>query len=114
MTMKFWPGVLMVLISGWLMMAALRARRRAQARRPGDSVGNDATQALANLGYFVPPLVITALAIAAAAITVAFFATGADQVFSTFDLAGFLLLMGTYGYWVLMSTRAELPYSADD
>lgn len=102
--MAYWPGLLMLLAGAWLVAAALRRRARVgeeAARGEAPPPLHPSLVLMADLG---PSLIRFGLVFAAAQVVLAWLVTDGAG-FALFDLAGFLLLLVAYDFWVRTRTR---------
>lgn len=97
-----WAGAAMTLAGVWFLWMAMARRRRgreAAARGETPPPLHPSLVLMADLG---PALIIFGLVVAGGQAVLAFLITGGAGLFSLFDLAGFLFLLGAYGVWVKM------------
>lgn len=98
-------GIVLLLAAAWFIWAGI-ARRRQSMSLAAD--GREAPQrhpSLAILGEIGPSIVNFMLVVAALQVGAAFLVSDGGGIFSLFDLAGFLLLLAAYGFWVTMKSR---------
>jgi hypothetical protein len=111
MEAKYMIGVAFTLLALWFFWSGLRHKQQSQAelaRLKAAGAGANADRlhpSLSMLADFAPPLTIFSLGLLGATIAVAFFAVGGLNVFSLFDLAGVLLAIVGYGYWMVLKTK---------
>jgi hypothetical protein len=116
--MRYWLGLIMFTAGAWMIMAALAQRRRVlELRRQREARGLPATVGSSNmsltiLGEVVPPIIVFALVVVGAKMTLAYFVMDAGRWLSVFDLAGFLFLLAGYGTWIMLKTRYRVSASA--
>ena len=107
--MKYWPGLVMLAVSGWLLYAALLKRRnvlaaRRQAAAEGRTTAIQTHPQLLAIAAVLQPIVTFALLIVGAMIIGIYATTDLARDFSVLDLAGFLGLLAGYGTWFLINT----------
>lgn len=99
-------GVVCALLGAWFVWSGLQRRRQAQALAASGHVPPPRHPSLELLGEMGPSVVNTMLAVAAGITSLAFLISdGGNRALSYFDLAGFLVLLGGYGYWVSMKSK---------
>lgn len=109
--MRNWTGLVFFAIGSWLLAAALIHRTRAERgehhRQSKDRCGKPTpiNPSLIMLGDLFRPLIIAVLSYVALKATVVYIVIDAGQMFSLFDLAGFLFLLAGYGVWLILRTR---------
>lgn len=96
------PGALFLLAAAWLAWSAWR-RVRAGRGRPAPQM----RPSLRVMADIMRPVIQGVLVILAITLSIEFFTSGAHDVLSLFDLAGFLLLLAAYGAW--FSIRTSIP-----
>jgi len=110
--MAYWIGVGFALAAIWFARAAVRHRAHVKAelsrmlergQTPAKLHGS-----LEILADAAPAIVSLFLFCAGALTVVAFFAVGAQRVFSLFDLGGYLTFLVAYGYWLNIKTTYRL------
>jgi hypothetical protein len=105
--MRFIVGLVFFAAGAWLMWSALARRKRAIAAGP--DAQPEIRQSLQIIGEALPPIIVIALVIIGAKMSLAFFLTDAGRYLSLFDLAGFLFLLAGYGTSVVLRTRYHEP-----
>ena len=98
-------GLLLALGAVWFIWAGLQRRRQALALAAAGVEAPPRHPSLALLGEIGPSIVNGMLVVAALQVSFAFVVSDGGGVFSWFDLAGFLLLLAGYGFWVSMKSR---------
>ena len=98
-------GVLCVLGGAYFIWSGLARRRQALALAASGVEAPQRHPSLAILGEIGPSIVNFMLVVAALQISLAFVVSDGGGVFSWLDLAGFLVLLGAYGFWVTMKSR---------
>lgn len=107
--MKYWVGLIALAAGAWLIFSALQQRRQVlEIRRRTGSTGDEVAEAnpsLSVLGAIMPPIIILGLLVAGVQSALAYAVLGAGELFSLFDLLGFLFLLAAYGTWLILKTR---------
>ena len=98
-------GIVLLLAAAWFVWAGLARRRQARALAAEGREAPPRHPSLALLGEIGPSIVNFMLVIAAIQVAVAFLVSDGGGIFSLFDLAGFLVLLASYGFWVTMKSR---------
>lgn len=105
--MRYIAGLVFFAAGAWLMWSALARRRRAIAAEP--EAQPEINRSLQILGDALPPIIVVALIIIAAKMTLAFVVTDAMRYLSVLDLVGFLFLLAGYGTSVVLRARYREP-----
>lgn len=100
--MTYWIGLLTIAVGGWLLISA-RIHRARQALGSGAETTHPS---LAFVGSVFPPFIIAGLAFTGLKTVAAFVILDGGEVFSLFDLAGFLFLLAAFAYWLVIRTGA--------
>ncbi len=119
--MAYWTGLVLAaiaaafLVAGWRRRQAVRAERIALGYAADDDTPQrrDPYSSVAILGDAVPPIIIAALAFVGVK-SVFFYAALGGGIFTIFDLAGFLALLGGYGAWMWWHSRYRFAELAED
>lgn len=98
-------GLVFALVAAWFVWAGLQRRRKAMALAAAGAEAPARHPSLAMLGEIGPSIVNFMLVIAAVQVSAAFLVSDGGGLFSVLDLAGFLLMLAGYGYWVTMKSR---------
>lgn len=112
--MMYWIAILVTPLAIGLFMSARAHRANVLAARsdaircgyPADRPVDP--ESIAALGEMVTPIVLCAIAYLALKTCLAFYLLN-NGALSIFDLAGTLLLMGTYGTWLKIKTSYRMP-----
>ena len=103
--MRNLAGPAFALVAAWFIWAGVQRRRRALALTAGGAEAPARHPSLALLGEIGPSVVNFMLVIAAIQVAAAFLVSDGGGIFSVLDLAGFLLMLAAYGFWVTMKSR---------
>jgi hypothetical protein len=96
-------GLLFFAAGAWMLVSALARRRRVIAAGP--DAAPPLHPSLRTMADAMPPIILLALGIVGAKVSLAILMTEAGQYFSLLDLAGFLFLLAGYGTSVVIRTR---------
>jgi hypothetical protein len=107
--MKYWPGLIMLAVGGYLFYSALHKRNRAVAHRQqaaaeGKTTAISTHPGLLAIAAIMQPIILFALLVAGAMTIGVFVATDLARDYSVVDLVGFLVLLAGYGTWFMINT----------
>jgi hypothetical protein len=101
--MRYLVGLVCFAGGAWLFWSAFA--RRARVLAAGQGAAPKLHPSLQAMSDAMPPIIVLALIIVGAKMSLAFLVTDAGQYLSLFDLAGFLILLAGYGTSVVYRTR---------
>ncbi|MCG6897180.1 MAG: hypothetical protein LJE61_13120 [Thiocapsa sp.] len=106
--MKYYLGAVCVLIGAWLVYQALTHRRTvvaARARAAAENREQHIHQHLQAMRMGLAPLYVLAILFTGVVLAAIWFVVDQERVFSILDIAGFLLVLMAYAFW--MSVRIQ-------
>jgi hypothetical protein len=112
--MAYFVGLALLAVSAWFvwsgyrhMQRALQERRRLDALRASGVPVSEAElhPSLSILVDIMPTLTIFMTACFGGLVTITYFAMGGARLFSLFDLAAFLVMLGAYSFWLVVKTK---------